>query len=66
MNSIRASSPRLNPAGMPFENLAAKSPDDYADDGSTNGSHDDDWRIGFGDDGVGGRSASQKIGRAHV
>ena len=33
--------------------LSAKSPDDYANDDSTNRAHADDWRIGLGDDRVG-------------
>src|SRR6266849_6756045 len=43
---------------MPFEKLAPKSPDDYADAGSTNGSHADDRCKGFCDDGV--RDAQQQ------
>jgi hypothetical protein len=36
-----------------LKNLASKSLDDYADDGSANGSHADDRRISFGDEGIG-------------
>ena len=36
-----------------LKKLAPESTDNYADDGSANGSHADDWSVGFCDDGVG-------------
>jgi hypothetical protein len=33
--------------------LAPESTDNYADDGSANGSHADDWCVSFCDDGIG-------------